>query len=87
MPGAPVEALRPVPLFADLNRREMAKIARLFKERRFAVGETVVKEGSGAAAFFLIEGDDHDRFEVLAEPDAAQVGERVYVEATRVITL
>ena len=41
----------------------------------------------GAAAFFLIEGDDHERFEVLAEPDAAQVGERVYVEATRVITL
>jgi hypothetical protein len=24
---------------------------------------------------------------VLAEPDAAQVGERVYVEATRVIAL
>jgi len=41
----------------------------------------------GAAAFFLVEGDDHERFEVLAEPDAAQVGERVYVEATRVITL
>jgi CRP/FNR family cyclic AMP-dependent transcriptional regulator len=58
MPGAPVEALRPVPLFADLNRREMAKIARLFKERRFAVGETVVKEGSGAAAFFLIDSGE-----------------------------
>ena len=42
---------------------------------------------TGAAAFFLIEGDDHERFEVLAEPDAAQVGERVYVEATRVIAL
>jgi len=41
----------------------------------------------GAAAFFLIEADDHQRFEVLAEPDAARVGERVYVEATRVIAL
>ena len=41
----------------------------------------------GAAAFFLVEGDDHDRFEVLAEPDAATVGARVYVEATRVIAL
>ena len=40
---------------------------------------------TGAAAFFLVEGDDHGRFEVLAEPDAARVGERVYVEATRVI--
>ena len=42
---------------------------------------------TGAAAFFLVEGDDKDRFEVLAEPDAARVGERVYVEATRVIAL
>ena len=40
---------------------------------------------TGAAAFFLIEGDDHKRFEVLAEPDAARVGDRVYVEATRVL--
>jgi len=41
----------------------------------------------GAAAFFVVEGDDHERFEVLAESDAAKVGERVYVEATRVIAL
>ena len=40
---------------------------------------------TGAAAFFHVEGDDNERFEVLAEPDAAKVGERVYVEATRVI--
>jgi putative spermidine/putrescine transport system ATP-binding protein len=42
---------------------------------------------TGAAAFYLVEGDDGERFEVLAEPDAARVGERVYVEATRVIAL
>ena len=42
---------------------------------------------TGAGAFYLIEGDDSNRFEVLAEPDAARVGERVYVEATRVIAL
>jgi ABC-type Fe3+/spermidine/putrescine transport system ATPase subunit len=41
----------------------------------------------GAAAFFVVESDDHERFEVMAEPDAAKVGERVYVEATRVIAL
>jgi CRP/FNR family cyclic AMP-dependent transcriptional regulator len=58
MPGAPVEAMRRVPLFADLNRREIAKVARLFKERRFAAGETVVKEGSGGAAFFLIDSGE-----------------------------
>jgi CRP-like cAMP-binding protein len=55
VPGAPVEVLRQVPIFADLNKREIAQIARLFKERRFAAGETVAKEGAGGAAFFLID--------------------------------
>ena len=58
MPGAPVEVLRGVPLFADLSKREVQQIARLFKERRFAKGETVVREGSGGAAFFLIESGE-----------------------------
>jgi CRP/FNR family cyclic AMP-dependent transcriptional regulator len=58
MRGAPVEALQHVPLFADLNTREVQKIARLFKERRFSKGETVVKEGSGGAAFFVIKSGE-----------------------------
>ena len=55
MPGAPVEVVQRVPLFADLNKRELGQVARLFKERRFADGETVAKEGAGGAAFFLID--------------------------------
>lgn len=58
MPGAPVEVLRRVPLFADLSKREAQQVARLFKERRFAEGETVVREGSGGAAFFLIDSGE-----------------------------
>jgi CRP-like cAMP-binding protein len=58
MPGAPVEVLRRVPLFADLNKREVEQIARLFKERRFAEGETVAREGSGGGAFFLIDSGE-----------------------------
>jgi CRP/FNR family cyclic AMP-dependent transcriptional regulator len=58
MPGAPIEVLRRVPLFADLSRREAEQVARLFKERRFAEGETVVKEGSGGAAFFVIDSGE-----------------------------
>ena len=54
MRGVPVEVLQRVPLFADLAKPEAQKIARLFKERRFSRGETVVKEGSGGAAFFVI---------------------------------
>jgi pyruvate,water dikinase len=50
----PVETLQKVPLFAELDPKEVDQIARLLKERRFSQGETVVMEGSGGAAFFLI---------------------------------
>ena len=35
-----------------------AQVALLFKERRFAAGETVIKEGAGGAAFFVIESGE-----------------------------
>jgi CRP/FNR family transcriptional regulator, cyclic AMP receptor protein len=54
MRGAPVEALQRVPLFADLDKREVEQIASSFKERRFSEGETVTREGSGGAAFYVI---------------------------------
>ena len=40
---------------------------------------------TGAAAFFTVESEAGERFEVLAEPDAAQVGDRVFAAATRII--
>ena len=58
MRGVPIEALQRLPLFADLTVHELQHIARLFKERRFPKGETVVKEGSGGAAFFVIESGE-----------------------------
>ena len=58
MRGVPIEALKRVPLFADLNKRELQDVARLFKERRFESGETIIKEGSGGAAFFVIESGE-----------------------------
>jgi hypothetical protein len=38
--------------------RQAEQIARLLKERRFAKGETVIMEGSGGAAFFLIDSGE-----------------------------
>ena len=58
MHGVPIEALERLPLFADLTQHELHSIARLFKDRRFPKGETVVKEGSGGAAFFVIESGE-----------------------------
>jgi len=56
--GAPVEAVNEVPLFASLRTEDAERVAGLFKERRFAAGETVTKEGSGGAAFFLIQSGE-----------------------------
>ena len=56
--GAPVEVVRSVRLFADLDRDEVAQIAGLFKQRRFPKGEIVIKEGSGGAAFYVIESGE-----------------------------
>jgi len=58
MPGAPIEALRSVSLFADLDDSELSQVALLFKLRRFTAGDTVVKEGADGAAFFLIESGE-----------------------------
>ncbi len=57
-PRDPVAALQRVQLFAGMDRRQAEQIARLLKERRFAKGETVIMEGSGGAAFFLIESGE-----------------------------
>jgi CRP-like cAMP-binding protein len=54
MPGAPVDALRNVPLFAGLDDDELGGVAVLFKERHFSAGETLIKEGADGAAFFLV---------------------------------
>ena len=58
MAGASVETLQRVPLFADLEPSALEQVARLFKERRFSAGETVVREGSGGSAFFVIESGE-----------------------------
>ncbi len=57
-PRDAVSALQRVRFFADMDRRQTEQIARLLKERRFAKGETVIHEGSGAAAFFIIDSGE-----------------------------
>lgn len=57
-PRDPVAALRRVELFVDLDRRQIEQIARLLKLRPFSKGEIVIMEGSGGAAFFLIDSGE-----------------------------
>jgi pyruvate,water dikinase len=55
VPPVSGESLVHVPLFSDFATSDRDAIARLFTQRVFAPGETVTKEGSDAAAFYLIE--------------------------------
>jgi CRP-like cAMP-binding protein len=50
--------LQRVPFFADMDQRQYRQIARLLKARHFEKGETVIREGSGAAAFFVIDSGE-----------------------------
>lgn len=49
------EMLKKVPLFADLDGRELQQIASSMRERRFGAGDTVTQEGAGGAGFFVVE--------------------------------
>lgn len=52
---ASVDMLKNVPLFADLDARELEQISASMRERRFAKGATVTQEGAGGAGFFVVE--------------------------------
>ena len=58
--NASVEMLKKVPLFADLDARELGQISSSMRERRFAAGETVTQEGAGGAGFFVVESGSAD---------------------------
>ena len=54
MTVAPTDALKDIPLFAELDQRELERLTRQFKERRFHEGQLVTSEGTAGAGFFVI---------------------------------
>jgi len=48
------ESLRDVPLFADLSRRDLKRLAESMQELSFPAGKEVVAEGRGGAGFFVV---------------------------------
>ena len=85
MTGAPIEVLGRVPLFADLDEGELRKIATVFKERRFSSGDTIIQQGSGAAAFFVVDSGEvvvHvDGIERRTLKDGDYFGEMALIDA------
>ncbi|MBA3787680.1 MAG: cyclic nucleotide-binding domain-containing protein [Actinobacteria bacterium] len=48
------ETIAKIPLFSDLEPRELRRIADSFKEREFSAGDTISSEGKSGAGFFVI---------------------------------
>jgi CRP-like cAMP-binding protein len=64
------QLLKEVPLFADLDNRELEQIAQSMKRRQFSAGQEIAREGESGVGFFVIEdgnakvsvhGDDRRR--------------------------
>ena len=49
-----VDTLSGISLFADVGAAELASIAHIVEERRFADGERILRQGISGSAFYLI---------------------------------
>jgi CRP-like cAMP-binding protein len=54
MADPPIDLVKQVPLFSDLNERELKAVAASMKERTFHPGDHVTEEGKGGVGFFVI---------------------------------
>jgi CRP/FNR family cyclic AMP-dependent transcriptional regulator len=52
--SAPTELVQGIPLFADLNKKELQGVASSMKERTFNAGQTIAAEGQSGIGFFVI---------------------------------
>ncbi len=56
--AAPVDLLRKVPLFEEMSKRDLERLATSFKETRFSAGGEIATEGQRGVGFFIIgEGE------------------------------
>src|SRR4026208_1710797 len=53
--AASEELIRQVPLFADLDKKDVQGLASTMKERQFAAGARIAAEGATGIGFFIID--------------------------------
>jgi len=49
------ELVAQVPLFSDLDKRELSQVAESMKRREFSAGQEIAREGESGVGFFVIE--------------------------------
>jgi CRP-like cAMP-binding protein len=88
-----IEQLKKVPLFSDLNQRQLRRIGRDFRDRWFKPGTSIVRQGemSGIGFFIIVEGEVSvvvDDREVARLGPGDHFGELALIsEATRAATV
>ena len=60
MSRASADTLKNVPLFSELDKRELEQIASSMRERRFKAGNTLTQEGTGGVGFFVVQEGEAD---------------------------
>lgn len=58
MAGAPIDTLRRVSLFADLDEEELETLAASMRARTFLAGEVVTVEGEQGDGFYVVESGE-----------------------------
>jgi CRP-like cAMP-binding protein len=69
--------LQNVPLFQNLNNRQLEHLARRLVDRRYAAGQPIVTQGHGGEGFFVIVSGKAEAFRQRAD------GEKVTVNTFR----
>jgi CRP-like cAMP-binding protein len=65
--------LQKVPLFQNLNNRQLERLARRFIERSFPAGQEIVTQGQGGVGFFIITSGKAEVIRVRSDGDRVVV--------------
>ena len=66
------ETLKQVPLFADLNKKELQTLVKSCQERTYKPGATIIKQGdTGVGLYIITQG--HAKVTQEQDPDRAEV--------------
>jgi CRP/FNR family cyclic AMP-dependent transcriptional regulator len=74
--AAPEELIRQVPLFSELDQKDIRGLASTMKERIFNEGDTVATEGQSGVGFFII--DEGEATVSVAGEERAKLGHGDY---------
>ena len=70
------DLLQRVPIFSDLDRKELERIAASMKQRTFSAGDKVTSEGEGGVGFFVI--DDGEALVTIGGAERRRLGPSDY---------